>query len=106
MAEHKTVWVHDSAYLKKATRDSERSSNVVRDEAKIWRRTAGVTGKRERDAVFGPLLVTGGVPLEDDEDEGGMQWHDERQESKKQAHPSPHLPASCFHELDLSQHNT
>lgn len=36
-------------YLKKATRDSDRSSRIVREEAKIERRTAGVTGMRLED---------------------------------------------------------
>jgi len=32
--------------LKKATRERDLSSNIVRDDANIERRTAGVTGKR------------------------------------------------------------
>ena len=34
------------AHLKKATRDKDRSSRMVREEAKMERRTAGVTGGR------------------------------------------------------------
>lgn len=33
-------------YLKNATRDKDRSSRIVREEAKMERRTAGVTGIR------------------------------------------------------------
>ena len=36
-------------YLKKATRERDRSSRIVREEANIERRTAGVTGMRLED---------------------------------------------------------
>ena len=41
------------AHLKKATRDKDRSSRMVREEAKMERRTAGVTGMRLEDFVGG-----------------------------------------------------
>jgi hypothetical protein len=56
-------------HRKKATRDRERSSNAVRDDAKISRRTTGVTGKRRSPGV---VLGRAGVMVEAEDDEGGM----------------------------------
>lgn len=56
-----------SAHLKKAVREIERSSIALRDEAKMERRTAGVTGMRLREL---------GVESDDEseDDGGGMAW--------------------------------
>ena len=42
----RTLSDQEKTHLKKATRDNERSSSTLRDEANIARSTAGVTGMR------------------------------------------------------------
>ena len=48
--------------MKKATRDRERSSRIVRDEAKMERSTAGVTGIRLEDLGGGYCPPFGSLP--------------------------------------------
>jgi hypothetical protein len=67
------MWTH----RKKATRESDRSSNVVREEANIERRTAGVTGKREPLALPEPGAVEGVIVVDEAEDETGMEVADD-----------------------------
>lgn len=64
-----------NCYLKKATREIERSSCGVREDAKMERRTAGVTGIRREESdggCRGVGLAVVVVPLVEDEgkDEG------------------------------------
>lgn len=57
--------------LKKATREMDRSSCGVRDEAKMERRTAGVTGMRREESdggCRGVGLAVVVVPLVDEEE--------------------------------------
>ena len=51
-----------ATYRKKATRDKERSSNAVRDDANIERKTAGVTGIRLRLGDGGGRGALDGAP--------------------------------------------
>lgn len=51
---------HYDNHLKNATRDKDRSSRIVREEAKIERRTAGVTGMRLGDSLGGDGCGFGG----------------------------------------------
>ena len=48
-------------HLKNATRDKERSSSVVREDANIFLSTAGVTGIRLRFGEAGGSPALGGV---------------------------------------------
>lgn len=51
----------EDTYLKNATRDRERSSSAVREDANIFLRTAGVTGMRLRFGEAGGSPALGGV---------------------------------------------